>query len=90
VNLIYSTSEQPFHAKPTDNEIQKLTFSWCKTSDEELIKRIERGQPFTAQVYEGNRRHTNNFVAQTIFALDFDENITLSDADSICRDYGLN
>lgn len=90
MDLIYSKSEQSFHIKPTDNEIAKLKFSWCKTSVEELIKRIERGFPFTAQVYDGNCRLTNNFIAQTIFALDFDGAITLEEANSICRDYGLN
>lgn len=90
MNLIYSKSEVSFHNKPTDDEIAKLTFSWCKTSDEVLIKRIERGQPFTAQVYEQNKRHTKNFIAQTIFALDFDDTITVKEADDICRDYGVN
>ncbi|PTQ97846.1 hypothetical protein C8P68_1034 [Mucilaginibacter yixingensis] len=89
MDLIYSKSEHSFHIKPTDKEIAKLEFSYCKTSEEELIKRIERGFPFTAQVYEG-KRHTNNFIAQTIFALDFDGGLTLAEADDICRDFGLN
>ncbi|WPV00588.1 hypothetical protein SNE26_02260 [Mucilaginibacter sp. cycad4] len=90
MNLIYSTSEKTFHVKPTDDEIAKLKFSHCKTSDEKLIECIERGQPFTAQVYDQNKRHTNNFITQTIFALDFDETITLNEANDICRDFGLN
>lgn len=90
MNLIYSKSEASFHVKPTDAEIAKLIFSHCKTSDEKLIERIERGQPFAAQVYNLNKRHTNNFIAQIIFALDFDDTMSLKEANDICRDFGLD
>ena len=90
MNLIYSKSEVSFHVKPTDNEFKKIKVTHCKTSVEKLIECIEQGTPITAQVYEGNRRKSPNFIAQTLFALDFDETLKLSEIDSICGDYGLS
>lgn len=90
MNLIYSTSESSFHTKPSDAEILKLKFSHCKTSPEELIKDIEQGKPFTAAVYNSNKRHTDNFISQSIFALDFDKNISIKEAVDICQDLELN
>lgn len=90
VNLIYSTSEQAFHIKPTKAEYSKLKFTSCKTSVGQLFNSIGEGKPFTCQVYVSDRRHTNNFIAQTIFALDFDETLTVKAVNQICKDYGLS
>lgn len=89
MNLIYSKSEVSFHIKPTNTEYTKIKVTWCKTSVEELIKCIEQGVPITAQVYDGNQRRSSNFIAQTMFALDFDGTLKLSEIEAICADYGL-
>jgi hypothetical protein len=89
VNLIYSKSELSFHIKPTKNEYKKITVTQCKTKVEELTKCIEQGIPVTAQVYDSNIRSTTNFIAQTMFALDFDETLNLPEIEAICADYRL-
>ncbi|MET3980662.1 hypothetical protein ABIB62_003266 [Mucilaginibacter sp. UYP25] len=89
MNLIYSKSEVSFHNKPADHEYQKIKVTQCKTSVEELTNCIEQGIPVTAQVFEGDRRKATNFIAQTMFALDFDDTLKLSEIDTICADYRL-
>ncbi len=89
VNLIYSKSEVSFHVKPTDDEYRKIQVTHCKTSVEKLIECIEQGTPITAQVFDGDRRKTPNFMAQTMFALDFDDTLKLSQIKDICADYRL-
>jgi hypothetical protein len=89
VNLIYSKSEVSFHIKPTSDEYRKIKITSCKTSVEKLIECIERGTPVTAQVYLSDSRRAPNFIAQTMFVLDFDDTLTLSEIQSICADYGL-
>ena len=89
MNLIYSKSEVSFHVKPTDHEYKKIKVTHCKTSVEELTKCIEQGIPVTAQVYDSNKRRATNFIAQTMFALDFDDTLKLSEIEAICADYKL-
>ncbi|HEY0057011.1 MAG TPA: hypothetical protein VGB63_16800, partial [Pedobacter sp.] len=84
-----SKSDKVFTQKATEKEIQELEFRQCEFTQEELYKHIEEGKSFSSATFVNNHRSGKNFKSQQILAVDIDKDLSLSQIECICKNYGI-
>jgi len=80
-----SISDLKFESKPQKNEIGKISksFKQVEVSIKELADYLENGQSFAPSVFLDNDRKNANFISTQVFALDFDDNQSITEKNKL-------